>query len=464
MCGCASARRLGPRRAAPSRATVAAAGESLVFRGLGWFGLYVVLALLPLGAAAWLDPIHAARPAATEFGVAVGLLAFALVMAQFALVSRLDGSARPFGADALMQFHRQMGIAAFSLVLAHPLLLSAPLSAWLPAGGTAVTRSGAVALWALGALVVTSLLRRRLRLSYKVWQAVHLAASVVAVASMVAHVLAVNGYARAPEMRWLLAGYAGGFMALAVRYRIVRPLLIWRRPWEVVATRDEGGSTRTIRVAPLGHRGFAFDPGQFAWLITGRTPLWSQQHPISISSSAERPADGPIEFSIKALGDWSSRTVPALRPGRRLWIDGPFGAFTPDRRPGQGLVLIAGGIGIAPMRSMLLTMKERQDRRHVVLMYGAHDETRLLFRSDLDALRTALNLTLVYVLEAPGDGWPGERGLLTRDVIARHLPRHHRHYQFFVCGPVPMMDGLEGTLAELGVPAGSIQTERFAMV
>ena len=441
-----------------------APGESLILRGLVWFGLYLVLMLLPLGVAAWVDPFRAARPVADELGVALGLIAFALLMAQFALVSRLDGSTRPFGADALMQFHRQMGILGLALVVVHPLLLSIPLSAWQPVGGTAVARSGAAALWALVVLVATSLQRRRLRLSYEVWQVIHLATSILVVASMVVHVFAANGYTRAPAMRWLLIGYAGGFMALALRYRVIRPLLIWRTPWEVISNRDEGASTRTIRVAPVGHRGFAFEPGQFAWLITGRTPLWSQQHPISISSSAERATDSAIEFSIKALGDWSSAVVPALRPGRRVWIDGPYGAFTPDRRPGQGLVLIAGGIGIAPMRSILLTMKDREDRRHVVLVYAAHDETRLLFRAEVEALRPALNLNLVYVLEAPRKSWLGERGLVTQDLLARYLPRQYLRYQFFVCGPVPMMDALEAILMALGVPPGSIQTERFDMV
>lgn len=441
-----------------------ATGGTLALRGLVWFGLYLALVMLPLGVAAWTDPFPAARPAAVELGAAFGLVAFALLMVQFALVSRLDGATRPFGADALLQFHGQMGLVGLGLVAAHALVLPVPFSAWQPIEGSLATRSGAAALWALAVLVLTSRERRRFGLSYEAWQGIHLAASAVIAATMTVHALAVSGYARAPAMRWLLLGYAAGFTALALRYRVVRPLVIWRRPWEVVSNRSEGGRTRTIRVVPAGHGGFAFEPGQFAWLITGRTPLWSEQHPISISSSAERPADGAIEFSIKALGDWSSGVGPELVPGRRLWIDGPFGAFTPDRAPGQGLVLIAGGIGIAPMRSMLLTMRDREDRRHVVLVQAAHDEARLLFRSEIEALRPALNLTVVYVLEEPAAAWSGERGLVTDDLLARHLPRHYPRYQFFVCGPVPMMDALEGTLMRLGVPPGSIQTERFEMV
>jgi predicted ferric reductase len=207
-------------------------------------------------------------------------------------------------------------------------------------------------------------------------------------------------------------------LLLLLRYRLMRPLMLWRRPWELIENRDAGGSTRLLRVRPVGHAGFAFEPGQFAWLMTGSSPLWSAQHPISMASSAERPADGTIEFAIKALGDWSGTVVPALAPGARLWVDGAFGAFTPEGRPAQGYVLIAGGIGISPMRSILQTLRDREDVRPVVLFYarttgrGCRSATR-----STSSPRT-LNLTVVYVFEQPGEDWTGERGFVTADVCA----------------------------------------------
>src|SRR5690606_40162353 len=116
-------------------------------------------------------------------------------------------------------------------------------------------------------------------------------------------------------------------------------------------TEEGEGRSRLRRLRRVGHGGFLFGPGQSAWLATGRHPVWSAQHPISIASSAEPAPDGALEFGIKALGDWSGEVVPALGPGARVWVDGPFGAFTPEGRPAQGYVLIAGGIGISPMRS-----------------------------------------------------------------------------------------------------------------
>jgi predicted ferric reductase len=325
-------------------------------------------------------------------------------------------------------------------------------------------QSGAVALWALVFLVVTTVARRRLRLAYEAWQGLHLGLAILAAVATLVHVLAVNGYARAAPLRYTLVAYALAFGALTLNYRVLRPLRLRARPWTVVANLEAGGSTRTLRVRPERHAGFAFDPGQFAWLITGGTPLWSQQHPLSISSSAELGDDRAIEFSVKALGDWSGEVVPALAAGARVWVDGPFGAFTTERKAGQGFVMIAGGIGIAPMRSMLLSMRDRGDRRHVVLLYAAHDESRIIFREEIERLRAGLALDLVYVLEVPAEGWRGERGLLGPEMLARHLPAQARRYHYFVCGPPAMMDAVEGLLSAAGIPAGSIDSERFNVV
>jgi len=449
---------------ADSRAVAATEISGLRLCGVMWFALYVLLVLLPATVALGVDPFEGPRPALVEMSTALGLLAFPLLTIQFALVSRLRASSRPFGTDAMVQFHQYVGLLCLLLVIGHPLLLNAqglPWSIWNPLGSTPALQAGIVAAAAIVAMTVTTAFRRRAGLSYEQWQWLHLSMAVIAVAAALRHVLAVGGYGRAMPLRYLLTAYVVAFGSILVVYRLLRPLGMRRRPWQVTEHRNEGASTRTVRVCPIGHGGFEFEPGQFAWLVTGATPWSSQQHPLSISSSAVRSADRGLEFSIKALGDWSSTVVPQLAPGTRIWVDGPFGAFTIDRRAAQGFVLVAGGIGIAPVRSMLLTMRDRGDRRHVVLFHAAHDETRIIFREELEALRDTVTLDIVYVLEAPAADWTGERGLITEDVLRRHLPAQLHGYGCFVCGPPAMMDATETMLVSLGVPSGSIDTERF---
>lgn len=179
-------------------------------------------------------------------------------------------------------------------------------------------------------------------------------------------------------MRFTLAAYALLALLMLLWRRVVRPLQLSRRPWSVASNADIGGDTRLLTVKPVGHGGLAFAPGQFVWLLAGRHALVAQQHPITIASSAEAGADRGLEFAIKAFDDWSGETVPRHAQGTRLWLDGACGALTPDRYPALGFVLIAGGLGITPMRSMLLTMRDRGDTRPVLLIHAANRPVRPL--------------------------------------------------------------------------------------
>jgi predicted ferric reductase len=440
---------------------------SLLARGVLSSAIYLGLALAPLVVAALADPIAEPRAFATEAAVGFGFVAFALIAIEFSLVSRLRAAAEPFGTDTLALFHRHMGIAALAFAAAHALLLAPRGAAWRafdPLSGSAAARTGAIALWSTALLVGSALARRRLRLRYEPWTRSHRALAVVAVGAMLAHGLAVRHYAESRAVAVALVLYVALFLALMARYRWIRPFALSRRPWEVVENRPEGGDTRTLVVRPVGHRGFDFEPGQFVWLVTGRSPRSAQQHPISISSSAEPAADRRIELSIKALGDWSRATVPALARGARVWVDGPFGAFTPDRVPGQGFALIAGGIGVTPMRSILLTLRDRGDPRPVRLFFAARNPARAMFTAELEQLERAMDLRVVYVFEEPEEGWSGERGFVTAEILRRHLPARLDRWQFFVCGPPPMMDSLESILREIGVPSERVHTERFDLV
>jgi predicted ferric reductase len=171
-----------------------------------------------------------------------------------------------------------------------------------------------------------------------------------------------------------------------------------------------------------------------------------------------------VSFTIKALGDWSGRVVPALQPGQRVWLDGPYGVFTADRCQGPGYVLIGGGAGIAPLFSICQTLAQRGDTRPVYLFFGGHDSSRLIFRDQFGELARRMNLHTVFVLEEPGPGWTGERGYITAAMLQKYLPAQYRRFPFFICGPEPMVAAMEKMLPALGVPAAQLQTERFVMV
>jgi predicted ferric reductase len=438
----------------------------LLFRAIVWFGMYLAVALLPLTLAFVLGPpASAARSWWQEFVAATGFVGLALLTLEFTLVSRLRAASEPFGTDALVHFHRWMGFAAVAIVVAHALALIPQLGieeARALAGTSQAGIEGALALFAALLLVATSVARRRLRLSYERWQWLHAFLAFAIIGLGLAHATRIEAYSAAPSMRWTLVGYALLAGLIWVWHRIVRPLRLMREPWTITENRDIGGDTRLLRVKPVGHDGLPFVPGQFVWLMTGKRAITSEQHPITIASSAERRAGDELELAIKAFGDWSSEVVPRLQTGARVWLDGAYGALTPDRYPAQGFVLIAGGLGITPMRSILLTMRDRGDVRPVILIYAANRPERMVFREELEALTREMSLTLVPVFEDPPIGWAGERGLVTAELLRRHLPARLERWVFFICGPAPMMDALENDLLlRLRVSPSQIATERF---
>lgn len=428
--------------------------------------LYALLVLLPLAVGAWRAPVPGSRGFTLAFGAGLGLIAFPVTAIQLALVARLKSVSRVFGVDALLQFHRAMGCAALALAGGHAVLFAwRATGAWSlsPFHGSALTRTGALALWLMVVAVATSLARRRLRLSYEAWNLIHLFAALAIVSAMLAHAVTASGFfAGLPA--GVFAGYAAAAVAFVTWHRLGRPVLMTFSPWVVAENRGEGANTRTLRVCPDGHAGIGFQDGQFAWLCTSRQPFLAPQHPVTISSSASTDAGDCLEFTIKALGDWSGGLVPALVAGDRIWLDGPYGAVSPARFDCPGLVLIAGGIGISPMRSILLTMRDLDDRRPVYLFYAAHDRSRTVFAGELEALSRQLDLALVYVLEEPAPDACDESGYVTADVLRRHLPDGFRHFHFFICGPVPMMKSVDWQLVSMGVPESQIHSERFDVV
>jgi len=160
-----------------------------------------------------------------------------------------------------------------------------------------------------------------------------------------------------------------------------------------------------------------------------------------------------------------TRRIKDANAGQAVYIDGPDGSFSIDRYPSEhGYVFIAGGIGIAPIMSMLRALAEREDRRGHILFFAASTLEKLTFYEKLNALRDILNLKIVYLLEHPPAGWQGETGFLGNRILAGHLPEHLQEVKYFICGPVPMIDLAEKELHKMGVPLNHLHSELFDFV
>lgn len=402
-----------------------------------------------------------------DFGIALGFAALGMLVAQFLLTARLRGDALPFGIDLVFYFHRYAALVATALVLAHPvvLLVDTPaLTVFLdPFAAPWHMTAGLASIVALLVLMAASLWRQRLRIPYEAWRITHALLAVVAVLGGLLHVVGVGYHVATPWMRGLWGLYLVAWLGVLLHVRLVRPARLQRRPYRIAAVVPERGDAWTVAVEPHGHAGLTFAPGQFAWVTARHSPFAMQEHPFSISSGPEQ-APGRLEFTIKALGDFTA-TVGALRPGETVYVDAPYGAFGIDRRPqAPGYVFLAGGIGIAPMLSMLRALAARGDRRPLLLVYAARRWERLTGREAIEALRARLDLRVVWVLEEPPEAWDGERGRIGAALLDRHLPPTRPALEYFVCGPEAMIQATERALHALGVPLRRVHSELFNLV
>jgi predicted ferric reductase len=433
-----------------------------VVRGISWLGIFIGVCVAPLVFAL----VSTNRPGLgfwTDFSVALGFVGLALMGIEFALVARVKTVAEPYGTDALVDFHREIGYAGLLFVLVH-VALSAEwkmVKSFTPTETPARVLFGALAAAALVVLVATSVWRRKLRLSYELWQVLHAVLAVIAVVAALVHVLLVNYYIDTVWKQVLWSLMTAAFVWLLVWVRLLRPLQIRRRPWTVERVTAERDRTTVLTLRPVGHDGLRFAPGQFAWITVARSPFSVTSHPFSFCSSAE--STGSVEVAIKAAGDFSA-SVATVQPGTEVYLDGPHGVFSIDQYEGAGFCLIAGGVGIAPALSMLETLADRGDVRPVIVFAGNRNWDSIIFRDRVDELTGRLNLTVVHALEEPPPDWAAETGYLTADVLTRHLPPGFRRFQFFACGPNAMLDAVETALVRIGVPADRIHTERFDWV
>ncbi|CAN5709981.1 ferredoxin reductase family protein [soil metagenome] len=433
-------------------------------QGAFWIGVYLFLSLIPL-ALILIGPTPPGRDFWTEFSVALGFVGLAMLGIQFGLTARFRRVAAPYGLDIMLRFHRQISLFAFAIVLAHPLILFAAHPEHLAlldlADAPWRARMGILAILGLVFLIAISLWRIPLGIPYEVWRVLHSALAVAVLAFALLHAIGVGYYLDLTWKRALWAGLAAGAIALLGYVRVFKPVRMLMRPYEVDEVIEERGDSRTVVLRPVGHEGMRFRPGQFAWLTLWHSPFSIEEHPFSLSSSAqdpERPA-----FTIKALGDFTS-SIQYLTPGTRAYLDGPYGAFSVDRYGGDHNVYIGGGVGITPIMSMLRTLAERGDRRRHLLIYATKEWEGATFREELDELQEKLDLRVVYVLEEPPEEWEGEAGFVDAELLDRHLPEDRERAQYFICGPPPMLDAVDRGLNEQEVPVTNIHMERFNLV
>ena len=221
------------------------------------------------------------------------------------------------------------------------------------------------------------------------------------------------------------------------------------RPFRVVARREETADTVTLDLEAEDGEGLRFIPGQFTMLYV----FGIGEVPLSISGDPGSPET--LVHTVRAVGA-VTEAIAALDEGDRVGIRGPYGTGWPmDATEGKDVVVAAGGIGLAPVRPVLLALLAARSRFGAVsLIYGSRTPSDLLFLEELHAWRSRFDVEIEVTVDRADAGWLGDVG-----VVTSLLPRiafEPENTVAVVCGPEIMMKVVANEMASRGVGSGSI--------
>jgi predicted ferric reductase len=400
----------------------------------------------------------------TAVGQLTGLLGAYSVVVQLVLMARVPALERHLGLHRLAWWHRWNGFASVTLVMVHAVTITLGYAA---SAQVSIVRQltdfvqhyadvlmAIVATVLLALVAVTSMRAARARLPRETWYFVHLYAY-LAVALGFAHQIAVGSdFDGDPVARaWWIALYVvAGLTMLGAR--VGSPL--WfnaRHRLRVEKVSNESPETVSVYLEGRDLDRIAAQAGQFfLWRFLTRAAWW-QAHPFSLSAA---PDGRSLRITVKALGDFTNR-VRELRPGTRVFAEGPYGRFTAERRTRRRVLLIAGGIGITPLRALLDALAA--DPGDLTLLYRVEHPKDFVFRGELEELARTRGV-IIYPLAGAeiGDDETDRLGIPALKAMVPDVGER----DVYVCGPPGLVDVVRRRLRRIGVPARQIHEERFA--
>jgi len=404
--------------------------------------------------------VHTTGDAFTSIGRLAGLLSAYLALVQVVLLSRIPALERVVGFDRLTHWHRWNGHACIDLVVVHvvfivwgyalldKLSIGGELSTMLGGGVYPGMITATVGTAFLIAVAATSYAIARRRLPYEWWYAVHLLAYAGIALAWFHEIPTGNELvldtAAADWWRSLFAAT----LAIIVGFRVLLPLVhAFRYRLRVDRVVEETFGIVSIHIAGRSLDRLVAQSGQFfLWRFLDRRRIWSA-HPFSLSAA---PDGSSLRITVKNLGDHTARLAD-VRPGTRVVAEGPLGTFTEEARTREKVLLVAGGIGITPVRALVETMDG-----DVVVIHRVVTEGEAVFRDELKDLGAAVH----YVV---GDHrTPEGRRLLSEQHLLELVPDLAER-DVYVCGPPAMTAVVEHNVRRAGVPRRHIHVERFAL-
>lgn len=388
-----------------------------------------------------------------------GLHAALVMMVQVTLVARIPWLDRRLGADRLTLWHRWTGFALLWTVLTHATLVvvgyavldSIPVvTTFVGLARVPASLLGMLAASVIVLIALASLRAARRRLPYEVWHAVHVGLYLAVLLALVHQGLEGTTFTAHPAARvywwtlWTLV--LGTFLVCRIGLPVVRNA---RHRFRVAAVVPEGPDAVSVYVTGRDLHRLPARAGQFVvWRFPDHRALWLA-NPFSLSAA---PDGRGLRLTAKAVGTGSAG-LRSLRVGGRVIVEGPYGAFTAMHQVTGAMLLVAGGIGVTPIRALL-----EETRLPAVVLYRVRDVPGAVLLRELDGLarRRGARLHVLTGRTGPGNDpfAPANLAAIVPDIRQRDV---------YVCGPPAMTEAVVRSARELGLPAAQVHSERFGL-
>ena len=397
----------------------------------------------------------------SAIGQLTGLAAALAAMGGLIVAARPRWLERRFGQDSLLAAHRWFGIVTIVTLVVHVI---ADSWTWLP-GGNPVT--GLIDLlahesWMVAALMgtvlflavgLTSYRRLRKRIPYETWYFIHLTAY-LAVLLGFGHQVTL-GSTIAPDvvsLAWWWA-LAIGTTLLVAWSRLSDVARTLTRRFYITAVSREADGIGSVHVSGPGLARLRVASGQFFQVRPMTRTMWWHAHPYSVSAA---PTTAGLRFTVKELGDGSAELLQ-VKPGTRVMLEGPYGTFTIDEAQGAPVVLVAGGVGISPIRALLEDCGA--DQTPIVIIRVRH-ESEVAHLAELERMVEARGGRL-HVLAGRRE-WFTQNDPFSPQALRQWIPDVARRH-VFMCGPASLESAVMKGMRKAGVPAAHIHHERFGV-
>lgn len=415
----------------------------------------------------WIIMLPSAVPIVSYVGQMLGAVAVLLMSIGLVLVSTLPWVEPWFGGiDRAAIWHRSVMIAGIIILFLHVALASNPNSTTIGQALAVVGMVGLVILvvWAIlprwrmltppflrafitkiNKLPAADTIRKRFG-SYELWRSFHRTTGIFLAAGFIHGLLDGTAFS-SPVLRWSYIVIGGIGLGFYLYRELLSRYFVPTHDYQVQSVKLIAGGLSEITLRPLG-RQLAFAPGQFVLLYLEGKDGW-HRHPFTISSA---PGERNVRFTVKSLGDFTSRIDQVIEPGMPAVIGAAHGRFD-HRRGTQDQIWIAGGVGIAPFLSWLRAADTVALPERVDFFYTAIGEAP--FSDEIKAIARRHPSLRVHIVDSNVDG------RLTTDRILASINSDPRDLSVFMCGPESMVNDFQRQFAKAGVNRRHIYHEYF---